>query len=73
VARISRNSATIAVTTAAVARLRTATAVATSTPWSSAMRAATWLPPNMQASSSSVAKALGLGASAVSLTAAACP
>ena len=56
----TRYSATTIATTAAVPRLRTATAVPTSTPWSSAMRAATWLPPNMQASSSSMAKARGL-------------
>ena len=44
------------------ARLRTATALATSMPWSSAKRAATWLPPNMQASNNSMTKALGLRA-----------
>jgi hypothetical protein len=55
----TRFSTTMATATAAVTSLRTATAVATSTPWSSAKCAATCLPPNMQASSNSMAKARG--------------
>jgi hypothetical protein len=45
-------------TTAAVIVLRKATAVATSTPWLKATRAATWLAPIMKAISSRVAKAV---------------
>jgi hypothetical protein len=48
-------------TAAAVPRLRAATAVTTSTPWSIAKRAATWFAANRQATSSSSAKARGLG------------
>ena len=44
-------------TTVAVIALRKVTAVATSTPWSKAVRAATWLAPIIRAISSSVAKA----------------
>ncbi len=45
-------------TTSAVTMLRTATAVVTSTPWSKATRAATWLAPMRRAMSRSVAKAV---------------
>src|SRR5450432_4148995 len=45
-------------TTSAVTMLRTATAVVTSTPWSNAIRAATWLAPISRAISRSVANAV---------------
>ena len=47
-----------AATTSAVIVLRTLTAVATSTPWSNATRAATWFAPIMSAIRSSVANAV---------------
>jgi 1,4-dihydroxy-2-naphthoyl-CoA hydrolase len=58
-AQLARTQRAIKATTTAVVTLRTATAVATSTPWSSATRAATWLAPNIVASSSSSRKAPG--------------